>query len=154
MPDSSLTSILNYLELPVQGFPRLGTAGQPTIEQYPAIRDAGFATVINLATEKSTGALADEAAVAAGLGLEYVHIPVIWEAPTLEDLQQFFAALQARRGKPVFVHCALNMRASAFLYLYRVLVDGMDEETARWDMLSIWEPEGVWAELIEQALRH
>ena len=149
MSDPSLTQIIHYTELPVDGFPRLGTGGQPTEEQLASVKAAGFETVINLALPTSTGALPDEAGLVNGLGMEYVPIPVVWEEPKAEDLQQFFAALQARKGKKVFVHCAMNFRASAFMYLYRVKIAGVPEEDARWDMLSIWVPFGAWKELIK-----
>jgi protein tyrosine phosphatase (PTP) superfamily phosphohydrolase (DUF442 family) len=145
-----LNGVIHYMVLKVEGFPLLGTAGQPSPEQYPSIAAAGYETVINLALPTSTGALEDEAGLASSLGLEYVHIPVIWEAPQTADLERFFETLQGRRGRKVFVHCAKNYRASAFLYLYRVRFTPVPEEDARWDMLTIWEPEGVWNDFIER----
>jgi hypothetical protein len=38
------------------------------------------------------------------------------------------------------------------VYLYRVLHQGADPEEVKWDMLQIWEPEGVWAEFIAARL--
>ena len=52
--------------------------------------------------------------------MEYVHIPVVWSL-THKDLTRFFAALEEHRGRKVFVHCLLNMRVTAFVFLYRVL---------------------------------
>ena len=47
------------------------------------------------------------------------------------------------------LQCQANYRASAFTYLYRVLEAGDPEADARADMNRIWEPEGTWAEFVD-----
>ena len=149
--ESRLSTIVNYLRLP----DRTGTAGQPAREQFADIQAAGYTVVINLARPTSTNALPDEREIVTGLGLEYVHIPVVWESPQPGDLDAFFAAMDQRRDKQVFVHCAMNMRVSAFMFLYRVMRQGVPIETARQDLLKIWEPDGVWKRFVDDALaRH
>lgn len=140
MPTQTVQDILNFL--PIDS--RIGTAGQPTREQFAAIREAGYEVVINLAMPTSDNAVPEEAALVAALGLEYIPIPVVWENPTHEDLARFFAALEANTGRRLFVHCALNMRVSAFMYLYRLLRLGMSHDEAYWDVLAIWEPNPTW----------
>lgn len=144
----TLNSITNFFQI----LPLIGTAGQPTAEQFEAVRNAGFEVVVNLAMTSSDNAMPDEAEVVRGLDLEYVHIPVVWSNPTPEDLAQFFAVMDGNRDRRVFVHCALNWRVSSFMYLYRVLRLGADEEAARWDLLSIWEPDERWSQFIAAAL--
>lgn len=143
-----LAGILNFVRIS----DRLGTAGQPTAGQFEAIREAGYEVVINLALSTSTNALADEAQTVTALGMEYLHIPVIWESPTQADLDRFFEAIDRRQGRLVFVHCAMNMLVSAFVLLYRVIRQGLPLETAREAMLQIWEPDPTWAEFIAKAL--
>jgi protein tyrosine phosphatase (PTP) superfamily phosphohydrolase (DUF442 family) len=92
--------------------------------------------------------------VVAALGMTYVPIPVIWEQPTLDDLAAFIATLDAYAGRKLFVHCALNWRVSTFMYLHRVIRLGVAEDAARWDMLSIWEPDATWSQLIADAFAH
>ena len=145
---NTLDSITNFFQI----LPLVGTAGQPTADQFAALRDAGFELVVNLAVSSPDCALADEAGIVSGLGLDYIHIPVVWTSPTPDDLAQFLAVMDANRDRRVFVHCALNYRVSSFMYLYRVLRLGADEEAARWDLLSIWEPDECWSEFIAQAL--
>jgi uncharacterized protein (TIGR01244 family) len=142
-----IATITNYLKLS----DRLTTAGQPTIAEFTAVQAAGYQTVVNLALPSSTNALPDEAAIVQSLGLEYIHIPVQWEQPTIADLQRFFAVLD-RDDRPVFVHCALNMRVSAFVYLYRRLRQGVSSEVALADLHQIWEPIPVWQQFIDAAL--
>jgi len=43
----------------------------------------------------------------------------------------------------VFVHCAANMRVSAFVFLHR-LRHGADRKTTETDLAKIWQPNGVW----------
>lgn len=131
----------------------LGTAGQPTPDQFSAIRDAGYEVVINLAVPASPGALPDEAELVAAQGMAYVPIPVVWESPTTEDLDRFFAAMDRNRGRKVFVHCALNMRVSCFVFLYRVLRLGVPAEEAWRSVLAIWEPNEIWQRFVDDMLR-
>ncbi len=142
----ALNAIFNYL--PVSE--RIGSSGQPTREQFPAIRDAGFRRVINLAPHHAENAIADERQIVESLGMDYVHIPVDFEQPAEEDFARFCAALEDARHDRVFVHCAANMRVSAFLFRYRTRVLGEPVETARADLEKIWKPFGNWEQFIRQ----
>jgi protein tyrosine phosphatase (PTP) superfamily phosphohydrolase (DUF442 family) len=132
--------------------PTLGTAGQPTPEQIAAIRAAGYEVVVNLAVPESPNALPNEEELVTAQGMAYVHIPVVWEAPTAEDLDRFFAVMDRNRGRRVFIHCALNMRVSCFVFLYRVLRLGVPADAAWQDVLAIWEPNPVWQQFVDDAL--
>jgi protein tyrosine phosphatase (PTP) superfamily phosphohydrolase (DUF442 family) len=131
---------------------RLGTSGQPTESEFQLIRDAEFEAVINLALPTSDNALANEGSLVTGLGMSYVHIPVNFEAPAARDFHAFCRVMQAFDGRRVFVHCAANMRVSAFLFLYRVLHQRLPESTARVDLQAIWEPDEVWTRFIREQL--
>jgi hypothetical protein len=61
--------------------------------------------------------------------------------------------MEANRARKVFVHCVVNYRVSAFMYLYRVLRLGVDPEDAIWDLRSIWEPDETWLAFINTALK-
>ena len=63
----------------------LGTSGQPSPTEFTSIAQAGYRTVINLATSRSTNALANEGIIVSDLGMVYVQIPVIWDNPKLKD---------------------------------------------------------------------
>lgn len=145
---STLDAILNYI--PISD--RIATAGQPTPEQFEAIRAAGYKVVINLAMPTSTNALPNESQIVESLGMDYIPMPVEWEHPTQTDVEQFFSVMQAHVAQPVFVHCAMNMRVSAFMYLYRQLYQQVDEPTARRDMERIWQPNPTWQSLIDHVL--
>jgi protein tyrosine phosphatase (PTP) superfamily phosphohydrolase (DUF442 family) len=145
----TLNRILNFVQIS----PDLLTAGQPRRDQFADIAADGCQVVINLAMPTSDNALPDEAEIVTGHGMTYIHIPVVWEAPQRADFLRFCAEMQRLSGKKVFVHCALNMRVSAFVFLYRVLHEKADPETVKWDMLQIWQPEGVWQEFITARLQ-
>lgn len=132
---------------------KLGTGGQPTAEQLREVREAGFEAVINLALATSDNALADEGGIVSGLGMSYVHIPVDFKAPSARDFQTFCRMIDAFEGRPVFVHCAANMRVSVFLFLYRILRERKDRKAAESDLHAIWEPDAVWSRFIEEQLK-
>lgn len=146
MAEASLTDIYNFLMID----PRWATAGQPTVEQFAAIKASGYDVIINLGMPDSPRAVPNEAEVVATHGLEYVAIPVVWDAPTPADLTAFFAAMTANQEKKRFVHCIANMRVSAFTFLYRVLALGVPIEEARQSLLQIWEPNPVWRQFIDE----
>jgi len=133
-------------------FDDLWTSGQLSsadIQRLPALE---VAAVVNLALPTSANALPGEAEEVTRLGLPYVQLPVPWEQPELAHLQQFFGVLDAFAGRRVWVHCALNYRVSAFVYLYRRLRRGESAEEASYPMRTIWKPNPVWQAFIEQAL--
>ncbi|MGG6267743.1 protein tyrosine phosphatase family protein [Leptolyngbya sp. AN03gr2] len=131
---------------------RLATAGQPTIKQFTAIRDAGYTVVINLAVPTSEGAIANERQIVESLGMQYFHIPVVWDNPTIDDFNQFSNVMQTHSDQSVFVHCAKNMRVSAFVYLYRRSHENMSEEEARADLIKIWQPNPTWQTFMRTVL--
>lgn len=145
----TLNEIQDFLEIR----PDLLTAGQPFSHQFASIREAGCEVVINLAMPASPDYIPDEQSLVESLGMTYIAIPVVWEAPQPADLAAFFAALEQQAGKKLFVHCARNMRVSAFVFLHRVLVRKEDPEVCRETMMEIWEPEGVWADFIDERLK-
>lgn len=134
--------------------PNLATAGQPLEEELHAVAEAGFEVVINLALLDADYSLPDEPGLVRALGMSFFHIPVIWEQPTLENLQQFFSVMRQVQGRRIFLHCAANMRVSVFLALYRMLELGWPYTDAMAQVRDIWEPDAVWQAFIQAALSH
>ena len=144
--DSALQGIRSFIRLS----PRLATSGQPTETQFAAIATAGFESVINLALPNSTYALPNERELVAAQGMEYIHIPVVWESPRFEDFARFAAALGDRRERKVFVHCAMNMRVSTFIFLHRTPSTSVPAAEAESDLHRIWEPDETWRTFIAE----
>ena len=135
--NEKLNTVLNYYQISE----RIGTGGQPTSEQFTAIQEAGFQTVINLAMPDSPNALTNEGAIITALGMTYIHIPVPWQSPSLNDLKKFLAFMKALESQKVFVHCAANYRASAFTNRYLRLMTTATEEESMTPILEEWLPQ-------------
>ena len=152
MPTNSANALAQIYNFRAFG-PKLATAGQPTEEQFESIQAAGFRAVINLALPTSDNAISHEGSVVTRLGMAYVHIPVDFRAPTSKDFQTFSLLMEAFADRPVFVHCAANMRVSAFVFLYRVLHLGVAAEEAQLDLKAIWQPDDIWGQFIRDELK-
>jgi protein tyrosine phosphatase (PTP) superfamily phosphohydrolase (DUF442 family) len=143
-----LETVRNYQQVS----DRLASAGQIGYDQIPLLREQGYEVVVNLAVadEERNGR---EGFLVAEMGLTYVHIPVDWQEPKLSDVALFFDVMRANEDRKVFVHCFANMRASAFVYMYRTLVEGVPEDQARSTMNEVWDPNELeqWSDLIGRA---
>ena len=145
-----LQDIYNFLPLS----DTLLTSGMPTAEQLADAARSGVQAVINLAMPDSERALPDEASLVKGLGMQYIGIPVEWEAPTRRNLEDFMDAMDAHKESKLLVHCQANYRVSGFVTLYRVQRLGWDPADAFKDLRRIWNPAEypVWKKFIEENL--
>lgn len=132
-----LDDILNYYQIADD----IGIGGQPSAEQFGEIARANYSVVINLAMADSSNALPNEGEVVTALGMKYIHIPVPWDAPTIDHLKQFFTVMDELGEQRVYVHCVANYRASAFVHQYLVLKKGVSPELATSPILRKWRPE-------------
>ncbi|MDZ7769442.1 MAG: hypothetical protein U5K38_10390 [Woeseiaceae bacterium] len=76
----------------------------------------------------------DEDRLVKSLGMEYMHIPVEWAAPTASDFYLFAGAMQRAPEKKTLLHCQANYRAAAFSFLYRVLHEDLPVAEAKRDL--------------------
>ena len=143
-----LEHIINYRKVS----DTISTAGQPTRSELELLSKKGFETVVNIAMDDSDGAILEEEAILTGYGLEYHHIPVVWENPQLYQLGQFFDLMDTKKEEKIFVHCAKNYRVSVFMYLYYILRLGLDEKHAKGVMLPEWSPDHTWIDFIQKSL--
>lgn len=141
---NELAHIFNFLPIDE----RVATSGQPTESQLAALKHAGYEVIINLAPHSAENSLKDERGTVTSLGMQYVHIPVNFKNPTNADFEKFCAAMQSAQDRRVLVHCAANMRASAFAYRYRCQVLGENPAVVRRDLYRIWIPSGAWKQFI------
>ena len=150
MSSARVTDIYNYLPIDE----KLATSGQPSVDELGAVAADGVEVVINLALHDDPRySLPDEAGTISALGITYVHIPVLFDAPKEDDLNAFFMAMDEHAGRKTLVHCAANKRVTSFVGLYRVLRQGMPREAAFEPMAKIWEPNPTWAAFIEDMLK-
>jgi len=146
--EAPVDSILNWRVIDSDLF----TSGQPGMEHMAALKAQGVDTIISLATPSDANLR--EANQAAALGMSFVSIPFGDDGPTPDDVEWFNGVMQAQEGKTVLVHCNTNRRASAFTFLYRVLVEGVDPEVAMADVKMVFDPaqSSTWSNLIDQML--
>lgn len=140
-----LSSIRNFVQLT----PNIGTAGQPTSEQFKSIADAGYQAVINIAMPDHEDSLDNEGALVTSLGMHYYHIPVPFKTPLPEQLQQFCRLMQTLDSYQVFVHCIMNYRVSAFMFHYLQRLKGYSSEAARSPIFEQWQIEPQWQAIMD-----
>lgn len=141
---NALEDIYNYLEISEL----ISTSGQPTAKQFALIKASGFEHIVNLAPHDAENSLKNEAEVLSDLGVGYTHIPVDFQNPTDEKFQIFVNCVNDMSDQPVWIHCAANMRVSAFIYRYRCEVLKEEVSCAKNDLAKIWEPFGAWKAFI------
>src|SRR5688572_15068781 len=132
---------------------RIHTAGQPDAATLATLGERGFELVVNLAPPNNQGAVPEEGKLVAEDGPTYVNIPVNWQKPTHEDFELFSAVMNGARDRKVLVHCQLNMRASAFAFLYRVVHEAVPPEEAMKSLSAVWVPRDQWADLTAEVLQ-
>jgi len=145
----SIEEIKNYREYSAD----FSSAGQPGREQFELLKNEGFERVVYIAFANSKGAIPDEDQVVKGLGMHYAQIPVIWDAPNKADFDAFAAVMQSAPDKRTLLHCQANYRATVFAFLYRVLYLDVPLAEAKSAMNTVWEPDGVWRDLIFEVLQ-
>jgi protein tyrosine phosphatase (PTP) superfamily phosphohydrolase (DUF442 family) len=136
-----------------QVFDWLWTSGQLSARDIGELPSLGIKSVVNLALPTAANALPGEAELVTGAGINYFQIPVPWEKPELHHLDLFFSLVGAMHGEPTWVHCAKNMRVSAFIYLYRRLCLAESEDAASFPLRAVWQPNEIWSEFISGALQ-
>ena len=132
---------------------RIHTAGQPDAATLATLGERGFELVVNLAPPNNQGAVPEEGKLVAEDGPTYVNIPVNWQKPTHEDFELFSAVMNGARDRKVLVHCQLNMRASAFTFLYRVIEEHVPPEQAMEALRAVWIPRDQWAAFTADELK-
>jgi len=142
--------IYNFLPLSKNLF----TGGMPKAEELRDAAGQGVQVVVNLALHNIPNALPEEQKLVWSLDMTYINIPVVWNHPTQENLNEFLDALDAHSEEKVLVHCEANYRATAFPALYRILRLGWRPEDALGVMHQIWNEEKypVWKKFIEESI--
>ena len=137
-------NIINFVQLSEN----IASSGQPSVADFTQIANLDYKTIINLALVTSDNAIVNEGDIVTELGMSYVHIPILWQKPMFEQFQLFATIMQQQNSYKVWVHCALNMRVSAFLYLYSKLHLNIAEKTALQKLNKVWQPNKIWSQFI------
>ena len=119
---------------------RLTTSGVVGVDDLNDLRDEGYEAVINLMPDAEGPGGVDEARIVRDQGIDYVYIPVDFNAPTRADLAAFADAMDAHANRKVHVHCAANYRVSAFYSLYAQERGLCTEDEAERLVRDVWDP--------------
>ena len=147
LQSSNLKKTFNYYKVP----DLFETSGQPNNKQLISIANGGYEAVINLAPNTTIeGRIINEEDILKSNNIAYIHIPVDFNNPLDEDFNKFVAALEQSKHKKIWVHCAANMRVSAFVFKYRRDVLGLSSESIVGDLKAIWVPNKTWSSFLEK----
>jgi len=144
-----IETIANFL--PIDD--RIGTAGQPSEDELREAAADGYRAVVNLGLLDPRYCLADEAGLVRSLGLDYHHIPVRFDAPTVEDFREFLAAMEECAGSKVLVHCAANYRVSSFMAIYGEMKLGWTRDEGDSHARTLWPLNDVWTSFLADCRR-
>ncbi|GMU65896.1 MAG: hypothetical protein AMXMBFR36_21700 [Acidobacteriota bacterium] len=125
---------------------RVFIGGQPSEAALRKLKELGVTAIVNLRGEAEMANREavpfDEAALAAELGLEYVHVPISGEDHPYrpEVLERLEETLRKHNG-PVLLHCTVGWRASYAWtgYLVRYQGLGVDDALARGRAMQLSE---------------
>ena len=117
--------VVNYTRIDAT----VACAGATPAQAMPALKQLGFASIINFRTAEEEGANIEASRMAATqAGLAYIHIP--FRTPNPEVTETFLEAIANTANQPAYIHCASANRVGAMWYIKRVTQDGWDTDRA------------------------
>jgi uncharacterized protein (TIGR01244 family) len=120
-PAAAVAGVRNFTRVD----PAIACGGALSPGAAAALREAGFASIVNLRSQSEPGAnVADERKAAEAAGLRYIHIPFANATPDATKFDDFLKAYADPANRPMMLHCASGARASMFWAVERVMVDG------------------------------
>ena len=147
MQSKDLSKVFNYHDIE----DLFTTSGQPNAYQLKLIAENGYDAVINLAPNSVfEGSVINEAEILTANKVKYIHIPVNFNKPKNEDFLKFVNCLEENKDKKIWIHCAANMRVSAFVYKYRRDILKLEDSEIIEDMNLIWSPNHAWSSFLNE----
>ena len=147
MQSKDLSKVFNYHNID----DLFATSGQPNAYQLRLIAKNGYEAVINLAPNSVfEGSVINEAEILTANKVKYIHIPVNFNKPKNEDFLKFVNCVEENKDKKIWIHCAANMRVSAFVYKYRRDILKLEDSEIIEDMNLIWSPNNVWSSFLNK----
>jgi len=122
---SAVAGLPNAAE-PVSGWI---TGGQPTEQQIKSFKAAGGEVVVDNRDPMEPRSF-DEPGTVRAAGLEYISLPIVHGAVTVQTMKRMHDAAKKLTGKKALLHCSSGNRTSATLIPYLMIDEKMDEESA------------------------
>jgi len=105
------------------------TGGQPTAAHVAALQAAGCQVILDNRDPMEPRPF-DEPATVRAAGMEYVSIPIVHGAMTVDTMRQMHEAVKKLAGRKALLHCSSGNRTAAALIPYLMLDQGMQEQDA------------------------
>jgi len=105
------------------------TGGQPSEQQLKSFKAAGGEVVVDNRDSMEPRPF-DEPNTARALGLEYVSLPIVHGAVSVDTMKQMYATLKKLEGRKALLHCSSGNRTSAALIPYLMLDKKMEQDDA------------------------
>ena len=105
------------------------TGGQPTAAHLTALHGAGCQVVLDNRDPMEPRPF-DEPAAVRTAGMEYVNIPIVHGAVTVDTMKHMHEAVKKLAGRKALLHCSSGNRTAAALIPYLILDQGMQEQDA------------------------
>jgi protein tyrosine phosphatase (PTP) superfamily phosphohydrolase (DUF442 family) len=121
----SVAGIPNASE-PVPGWV---TGGQPSAEQLAAFKRAGGEVVVDNRDPMEPRPF-DEPKTVRDAGLQYINLPIVHGAVTVDTMKQFHETTKKLAGKKALLHCSSGNRTAAAMIPYFMIEKKMDQEEA------------------------
>lgn len=120
-PAAAVAGVRNFTRVD----PTIACGGALSPGAAAALKQAGFASIVNLRSESEPGVdIANERKAAEAAGLRYIHIPFANATPDATKFDDFLKSYADPANRPMMLHCASGARASMFWAVERVMVDG------------------------------
>ncbi len=132
--------------------PNLMTSALPAAEDFARMAKQGYEIVISMCQDIDSETLKGEDDLVSKAGMRYIHLPVTFVAPTLDDYELLRDILRSVQDRKVWLHCARNWRVSAFMIIYHIVEMSMLHSEAEEIAHRIWQPDETWQALIDEAI--
>jgi protein tyrosine phosphatase (PTP) superfamily phosphohydrolase (DUF442 family) len=126
---SNLLAAIQELANAFEPVPGWVTGGQPSAAQVIALHGAGCEVVVDNRDPMEPRPFDEPAAVRAA-GMEYVNMPIVHGAVTLDTMRRMHDAVKNLAGRKALLHCSSGNRTAAALIPYFIIDQRMEEEAA------------------------
>ncbi|HWC72537.1 MAG TPA: sulfur transferase domain-containing protein [Gemmatimonadales bacterium] len=105
------------------------TGGQPSEQQFKDFKAAGGEVVVDNRDPMEPRPV-DEPSVVTAAGLQYISMPIVHGAVTVDTMKRMHETLRKISGKKALLHCSSGNRTSAALIPYLMIDKKMEQEEA------------------------
>ena len=125
------------------------TSGQPTRSQLKLLIEKGYQVIVYLSQNSVVNKVVlNEKRVFESSNVKYIHLPVDFDNPRESDFEKFVLIISKFKSKKLWIHCAANMRVSAFIYRYRRDILKLKHTDIIGDLEVIWKPSKIWVNFL------